>query len=99
TCAAIPLLTLEATEAETNAIHTAFKAKRDRLLAGLLKLGVEVDHVPDGTFYIWGSVAKLPGGLDDGMSFFRAALQHKVIVVPGEFFDVNPGKRRHASSR
>lgn len=29
------------------------------------------------------------------MSFFRAALDEKVIVVPGEFFDVNPGKRRH----
>jgi aspartate/methionine/tyrosine aminotransferase len=29
------------------------------------------------------------------MAFFRAALDHKVIVVPGEFFDVNPGKRRH----
>jgi aspartate/methionine/tyrosine aminotransferase len=28
------------------------------------------------------------------MSFFRAALQEKVICVPGEFFDVNPGKRR-----
>ncbi|HEX3345116.1 MAG TPA: pyridoxal phosphate-dependent aminotransferase, partial [Polyangiaceae bacterium] len=31
----------------------------------------------------------------DGMGFFRAALEEKVIVVPGEFFDVNPGKRRH----
>jgi DNA-binding transcriptional MocR family regulator len=29
------------------------------------------------------------------MGFFRAALDHQVIVVPGEFFDVNPGKRRH----
>ena len=29
------------------------------------------------------------------MGFFRAALEEKVIVVPGEFFDVNPGKRRH----
>ena len=28
------------------------------------------------------------------MSFFRAALERKVITVPGEFFDVNPGKRR-----
>ncbi|MFT3842776.1 MAG: pyridoxal phosphate-dependent aminotransferase [Myxococcaceae bacterium] len=97
--AAIPLLDPGATEAETKAIHATFKAKRDRLLGGLLSLGVEVDHVPDGTFYVWGSVANLPGGLDDGMGFFRAALQQKVIVVPGEFFDVNPGKRRHASSR
>ena len=28
------------------------------------------------------------------MGFFRAALDKKVIAVPGEFFDVNPGKRR-----
>jgi DNA-binding transcriptional MocR family regulator len=28
------------------------------------------------------------------MEFFKAALRHKVITVPGEFFDVNPGKRR-----
>ena len=28
------------------------------------------------------------------MGLFRAALEKKVIVVPGEFFDVNPGKRR-----
>jgi N-succinyldiaminopimelate aminotransferase len=28
------------------------------------------------------------------MTFFRRALERKVIVVPGEFFDVNPGKRR-----
>jgi aspartate/methionine/tyrosine aminotransferase len=30
------------------------------------------------------------------MGFFRAALAKKVITVPGEFFDVNPGKRRSA---
>jgi aspartate/methionine/tyrosine aminotransferase len=39
-------------------------------------------------------VADLPPPLDEGMGFFRAALEEKVITVPGEFFDVNPGKRR-----
>ena len=28
------------------------------------------------------------------MSFFREALKEKVIMVPGVFFDVNPGNRR-----
>ena len=28
------------------------------------------------------------------MSFFREGLKEKVIVVPGVFFDVNPGHRR-----
>ena len=32
------------------------------------------------------------------MGFFRAALEKKVIIVPGEFFDVNPGKRRRGRS-
>jgi hypothetical protein len=30
------------------------------------------------------------------MGFFRSGLDRKVITVPGEFFDVNPGKRRTA---
>ena len=54
--------------------------------------------MPDGTFYAWGSVAALPAPFQDGMGFFRAALEEKVIVVPGEFFDVNPGKRRTGRS-
>jgi len=93
--AAIPLLEDAHVRAETEAIHRTFGAKRERLLSGLARLGIEVDATPEGTFYIWGRVGALPPPLDDGMGFFRAALDHQVIVVPGEFFDVNPGKRRH----
>ncbi len=64
-------------------------------LSQLERLGVRVDRAPDGTFYVWGNVERLPAPLNDGMGFFRAALEEKVIVVPGEFFDVNPGKRRN----
>jgi len=92
--AAIPLLEDAHVVAETNAIQSAFRGKRDRLLAGLQRLGIGVDAPPDGTFYVWGKVGALPAPLDDGMGFFRAALEEQVIVVPGEFFDVNPGKRR-----
>jgi aspartate/methionine/tyrosine aminotransferase len=92
--AAIPLLDDAHVVAETNAIHTAFGAKRDRLLADLARLGIKTDRAPDGTFYVWGRVEALPPPLDEGMGFFRAALDRQVIVVPGEFFDVNPGKRR-----
>ena len=52
------------------------------------------DLEPEGTFYLWGDVSGLPPPLNDGMAFFRAALEQQVICVPGEFFDVNPGKRR-----
>jgi hypothetical protein len=31
------------------------------------------------------------------MSFFREGLKEKVIIVPGVFFDVNPGNRRTQS--
>jgi aspartate/methionine/tyrosine aminotransferase len=93
--AAIPLLEDAHVIAETSAIQTAFRAKRDRMLAGLARLGIDTDAPPDGTFYVWGKVGALPPPLDDGMGFFRAALDKQVIVVPGEFFDVNPGKRRH----
>jgi len=92
--AAIPLLEYDHVVKETRAIHDVFRKKRDHLVAELQRLGVRLDRVPDGTFYAWGNVADLPAPLDDGMGFFRAALEHKVITVPGEFFDVNPGKRR-----
>ena len=92
--AAIPLLEEAHVVAETNAIHQSFRSKRDFMLSGLQRLGVRVDRAPDGTFYVWGNVSQLPAPLNDGMGFFKAALEKKVIVVPGEFFDVNPGKRR-----
>ncbi|MGA7121779.1 MAG: pyridoxal phosphate-dependent aminotransferase [Polyangiaceae bacterium] len=92
--AAVSLLSEDHVVAETKAIHTAFRAKRDYLLSHLERLGVRVDRPPDGTFYVWGCVEQLPPPFNDGMGFFRAALEEKLIVVPGEFFDVNPGKRR-----
>ena len=36
----------------------------------------------------------LPPQLREGMSFFRAALEERVICVPGLFFDINPVQRR-----
>lgn len=92
--AAIPLLSVEHARLETAAIQASFARKRELMIAGLKRIGVTIDSEPQGTFYVWGSVAELPAGLNDGHAFFRAALDHKVIVVPGEFFDVNPGKRR-----
>ena len=32
------------------------------------------------------------------MSFFRRALERRVLTVPGEFFDIDPGKRRRRHS-
>lgn len=92
--AAVPLLEESHVIKETNATHKVFRDKRDLMVSRLLKLGVRIDRVPEGTFYVWGNVGQLPAPLNEGMGFFRAALNKKVITVPGEFFDVNPGKRR-----
>lgn len=91
---AIELLSPTAATAETKAIHTEFSKKRNKLLNGLRDLGFTIDLPPEGTFYVWASAQHLPPSISDGMSFFRAALDRQVISVPGEFFDVNPGKRR-----
>ena len=91
---AIELLAPTAAMAETKAIHNEFGKKRKRMLEGLRDLGFTVDLPPEGTFYVWASAQHLPASIADGMSFFKAALDRKVICVPGEFFDVDPGKRR-----
>ena len=92
--AAVGLMTPEHVRAETAAIQKAFSAKRRLMIDRLLAMGIAIDAEPEGTFYVWGSVADLPPSLADGTSFFRALLDRRVITVPGEFFDVNPGKRR-----
>ena len=91
---AVPLLAPEIVRAETAAIQAAFRRKRDILQSGLEAAGMRLDLTPEGTFYCWADLSGLPEGLNDGMSFFKAALKEKVICVPGEFFDINPGKRR-----
>ncbi len=75
-----------------------FRDKRDRMIQRLERIGIRVDRVPDGAGYVWGNLGRLPPPLNDGMGFFRGALEKKVITVPGEFFDVNPGKRRSRSA-
>jgi aspartate/methionine/tyrosine aminotransferase len=92
--AALPLLDPNNAAAETLAIQKHFGKKRALLLSRLKKLNISADAAPAGAFYVWANLAKLPPPLDDGMNCFREGLKEKVIVVPGVFFDVNPGNRR-----
>jgi len=92
--AAIPLVSPEIAAQEAKAIRARFIDKRAAMMNGLRRLGVRFDLEPEGTFYAWGDVSGLPEGLQTGEELFRAALDHKVIVVPGVFFDVDPGQRR-----
>ncbi len=92
--AAVPLLDDSHVLKESEAIRRCFSQKRSFMLESLKALGMKIDREPDGTFYVWASLENMPEGLRDGMSFFQKALEHRVICVPGEFFDVNPGQRR-----
>ena len=94
--ASLALLGEEGAVAEAAAIQRHFRPKRERLISGLERLGVRIDRLPEGTFYVWGDVGRLPGPLSDGLGFFRAGLEKKIITIPGEFFDINPGRRRGA---
>lgn len=91
---ALPLVRREHIEAESEALKRVFGPKRALLLQRLGQMGIHVDRAPEGTFYVWGDLRHLPTSLNTGMKFFRAALQEQVICVPGEFFDINPGRRR-----
>ncbi|MEM9069760.1 MAG: pyridoxal phosphate-dependent aminotransferase [Myxococcota bacterium] len=92
--AAIPLLEPDVVRAETDAIRATFRPKRDRLLEKLRATGIHFDLEPEGTFYAWGDLSNLPPSIRHSDDFFKRALDHKVVCVPGHFFDVNPGKRR-----
>jgi aspartate/methionine/tyrosine aminotransferase len=98
--AALPLLQPVTANREARAIQAAFTRKRELVLERLPAMGLSVDARPMGAFYAFARLDHLPENLRDGMAFFRKALDQQVIVVPGEFFDVNPGKRRsHIPSR
>jgi N-succinyldiaminopimelate aminotransferase len=92
--AAVQLMEPRRVMTEGDAIRAAFAVKRELMLRRVRELGMVLDREPDGTFYAFVSMRDLPDRIADGMAFFRAALEHQVITVPGVFFDVNPGRRR-----
>ena len=76
---------------ETEAVREVFVRKRNLMLDGLRAMGIKCEHEPSGTFYVWANIGGLPKPFNDADEFFRAALERKVLTVPGRFFDVNPG--------
>jgi aspartate/methionine/tyrosine aminotransferase len=96
--AAISLLEDSVIDAENKAIYNEFGRKRKLILEKCRSMGMEIKTEPQGTFYIFADLRKLPKEISSGMEFFQEALKEKVICVPGEFFDVNPGKRRRANA-
>jgi hypothetical protein len=96
--AALAVLEQKQADSETKALREVFCAKRNLMVRRLKEMGVTFAREPESTFYCWASLENLPAPFNDGMSFFRRALERKVMTVPGEFFDVNPGKRRRGES-
>jgi aspartate/methionine/tyrosine aminotransferase len=96
--AALMALAPEQADQETTALRDVFSEKRNLMVERLEKLGVRFAAKPTSTFYCWGSLENLPPPFNDARPFFHAALERKVMTVPGEFFDVNPGKRRKGES-
>jgi aspartate/methionine/tyrosine aminotransferase len=96
--AALTALEPARADQETHALRVEFAKKRNLMVERLEALGIRFAARPTSTFYGWASLDRLPAPLDDSMTFFRRALELKVMTVPGEFFDVNPGKRRRGSS-
>lgn len=76
-------------------LQQTFMHKRDFTLQKLAGMGISVPTIPQGSFYCFANLQNLPAALRDGIAFFEAGLEQKVITVPGVFFDVNPGKRRN----
>lgn len=96
--AALQALEPKQADQETQALRVVFAEERNLMIERLERIGVRFAKKCESTFCVWGSVANLPAPLNDAMTFFWRALDQRVMTVPGEFFDVNPGKRRRGVS-
>ncbi|MDP6722519.1 MAG: hypothetical protein QGF59_27900, partial [Pirellulaceae bacterium] len=65
----------------------------------LTAMGIRFPAPSEGTFYAWGCLDGLPAPLNNSETFFRQALDRKVMVVPGAFFDVNPAGERESTGQ
>ena len=89
---AIKALDPERADEETTAVRRLFAKKRNVMLEGLEAVGIRGERPPLGTFYVWAELGGLSKPLNDANGFFKAALERKVVTIPGRFFDVNPAK-------
>jgi aspartate/methionine/tyrosine aminotransferase len=96
--AALAVLEPERADQETKALRQVFARKRNLMVNRLKDMGIRCAQEPQGTFYCWASIKDLPAPLNNAEAFFYEGLKHKVMTVPGAFFDVNPGKRRPTAS-
>ncbi len=96
--AAVEVLRPARADQEVNTVRRVFAEKQATTVAMLRSVGVTFPSEPRGTFYAFGCVADLPSPLNTGEGFMRAGFCHRVLTVPGGYFDVNPGKARRGPS-
>jgi N-succinyldiaminopimelate aminotransferase len=96
--AALEVLGPQRADQETGATRRVFAEKARLTVDVLSKAGVRFPAAVRGTFYAFGDISRLPPPLNDGVAFMQRAFAHKVLTVPGEFFDVNPHRARPSPS-
>ncbi len=92
--AALAALEEKRVDITTCALRKTFAQKRRVMLEELKNMGIEPAMEPNGTFYIWASIEKLPEPIRNADDFFFACLDKKVLTVPGHFFDIRPNRNR-----
>jgi len=96
--AALQALEPAQADQETEALRVNFVKKRNLMVQRLEAMGIRFARQPLSTFYCWACLDRLPAPIDNAMEFFWRALDHRVMTVPGKFFDVNPGGARSGPS-
>lgn len=96
--AAIAVLEEKRADQETRAVREVFAKKQQVTVQKLKAMGVTFPAEPESTFYAWGCVENLPAPINHGVGFMREGFKHRVMTVPGEYFDVNPHRKRTGKS-
>ena len=76
-------------------LQAHFRAKRDYMLKALANIRIFEFWKPEATFYIFAYIGELPHPINDCDCFVQECLKEKVIVVPGNSFDIDPKNRRN----
>ena len=82
---------------ESNALRDVFSTKQNLMINSLRKNGMICSKDSNSTFYIWADISQLPSPINYSDDFFKEALKHKVVIVPGHLFDIQPGQQKRES--
>jgi aspartate/methionine/tyrosine aminotransferase len=87
--ATLKVLEPKLADRETIALRKIFSQKKNIMVKSLSGNGIICSPQTNGTFYIWGNISQLPPPLNNSDIFFKEALKHKVITIPGHVFDIH----------